>query len=130
MFRDFKNAVEDFLNDNREFCLDAFHGEFWGDYFEVDSIKFTKKKRGWGNTPDELVEDRQHFIFSDGTHVVCVDRYGGEGEGDRYDATWKWTNGENVVYTKFSGWYQSFDGSEYEEWYFVEPKQKTITEYV
>jgi hypothetical protein len=57
------------------------------------------------------------------------DNFGGEGCGDDYWSVYKFTNGTDVAYVKFQGWYQSYNGSEFSEWFFVEPKQQTITVY-
>lgn len=55
--------------------------------------------------------------------------HGGEGEGEDYWSVYKFTNGTDESYVKFQGWYQSFNGSEFTEWFFVEPKQKMVTVY-
>ena len=38
-------------------------------------------------------------------------------------------NHDEQYYIKFQGWYTSYAGAEYDNWSFVEPKQKTITVY-
>lgn len=61
-----------------------------------------------------------------------VDSYGGEEQGRDYYTVVKFTSKEfpgEEVFAKFQGWYESYNGSEYEEWFFVEPKQKVITVY-
>ena len=55
------------------------------------------------------------------------DSYGGEGQGDEYWSVYKFSLGEEVVYVKFDGWYASYNGSEFNEWFFVEPQEKVIT---
>lgn len=57
------------------------------------------------------------------------DSFGGEGMGDEYWSVYSFFRGEEKVYVKFNGWYQSYNGADYTEWLFVEPKQKTITVY-
>jgi len=59
-----------------------------------------------------------------------VDSFGGEGEGEMYWSVYKFTKGNDAVYVKFDGSYQSYNGSEYDEFYFVEPKEVTRIEYV
>jgi len=59
-----------------------------------------------------------------------VDSFGGEGEGERFWSVYKFTKGNESVYVKFDGSYQSYNGSEYDEFYFVEPKEVTRIEYV
>jgi hypothetical protein len=41
----------------------------------------------------------------------------------------KFKVGDESVYVKFSGWYASYDGSNYDEYSFVTPQQKLITVY-
>ena len=64
--------------------------------------------------------------------IACefVDHYGGEEQGRKYWSIYKFTRGEDTIYIKFSGWYASFVGSEYEEWAFVSPVEKTIIVYM
>ena len=57
------------------------------------------------------------------------DSFGGEGQGDDYWAVYSFTNGTDVVYVKFSGWYASYSGSEFTEWFFVEPKKVEVVQY-
>lgn len=55
--------------------------------------------------------------------------FGGEGQGEAYWSVYSITNGTDTVYVKFDGYYMSYDGSTYERWFFVEPKQVMVTEY-
>jgi len=65
-----------------------------------------------------------------GITYAHVDNYGGEGQGDEYWSVYEFTLGEDKIYVKFNGYYQSYNGSEYDEYFFVEPKEKVVTEYV
>lgn len=56
-----------------------------------------------------------------------VDEHGGENEGSDYYAIYYFK--DHDVYIKFSGWYASHVGSEYEEMNQVYPKQEVITNY-
>jgi hypothetical protein len=74
----------------------------------------------------------EHFQFLDfvcelGLTFEFEDRYGGEGQGDEYWSVYKFSLGEEVVYVKFDGWYASYNGSEFNEWFFVEPQEKVVT---
>ena len=62
-----------------------------------------------------------------GINFKHEDNFGGKGMGDDYWSVYSFFQGEEKVFVKFSGWYQSYNGSEYTDWFFVEPKQKTIT---
>jgi len=59
-----------------------------------------------------------------------MDSFGGEGEGEMYWVVYKFTKETEVVYVKFSGSYYSYSGSDYDEFFFVEPKEVTRIEYV
>jgi hypothetical protein len=59
----------------------------------------------------------------------CVADYGGEGMGDNYYSVYSFTKDNETVYVKFQGWYESYVGAGFSEWFFVEPKEKTITVY-
>jgi hypothetical protein len=56
-----------------------------------------------------------------------VDNYGGEDQGSDYWSVYSFTDGMQVVFIKFDGWYASYDGSTYEQFYEVKPVEKTIT---
>ena len=61
--------------------------------------------------------------------VVCQheNNYGGEGQGDDYWSVYSFTRGDEKIYVQFNGWYASYNGAEFTEWFFVEPKEKVIT---
>jgi hypothetical protein len=56
-----------------------------------------------------------------------VDNYGGEDQGSDYWSVYSFSDGMQVVFIKFDGWYASYDGSTYEEFYEVQAVEKTIT---
>lgn len=60
-----------------------------------------------------------------------VDSHGGEGEGEQYWSVYQFAdkNTEEQCWVKFDGWYQSYNGSEFTDWFFVTPKEKLITVY-
>ena len=64
-----------------------------------------------------------------GISLENVDQHGGEGEGDQYWSVYKFTKDGQDVFVKFNGWYQSFNGSEFTDWFFVEPKSRMVTFY-
>lgn len=77
--------------------------------------------------------DEDAIFFNDakenGIEWESVDSHGGEGKGDEYWNVVKFTSGDAIAYVQFDGWYQSYNGSEYDEWFFVEPKEVTVTRY-
>lgn len=69
-------------------------------------------------------------LTSNGISCELVAEHGGEEQGRDYWGVYKFTQGKDVVYVKFSGWYASFVGSEYEQWEFVTPTEKVVTVYM
>ena len=100
----FKQLVTKYLNDNREICEELmYEGGYTKDWTKEDVFEY----KG-------------------------VDSHGGEGEGSDFYGVILIRNPDNhdeQYYIKFQGWYASYDGAEFTDWSFVEPKQKTITVY-
>ena len=103
---DFKQQVTEYLNSNREVCEEImYEGGYVKDWPQDDNDPFEYKG---------------------------VDSYGGEGQGSNFYSVILIRNPVNhdeQYYVKFQGWYASYNGAEYQDWSFVEPKQKTITVY-
>ena len=68
-------------------------------------------------------------LIGKGITFENVDSYGGEGKGEDYWSVYKFTLDNEVCWIKFDGWYSSYNGSEYSEFFFVEPKEVVVTEY-
>lgn len=58
-----------------------------------------------------------------------MDNHGGEGEGEDYWSVYKFTSGTDEVYVQFQGWYASYNGSEFTEFFFVTPREVKVTQY-
>lgn len=102
----FKQLVTEYLNSNRVVCEELMHEGGYVEDWESDSLPFEYKG---------------------------VDSYGGEDQGSYFYSVMLIRNPNNhdeQYYIKFQGWYTSYVGAEYDNWYFVEPKQKTITVYI
>lgn len=77
-------------------------------------------------------DDEEEFINTVDGHKIkfkLEDNYGGEGQGEQYWSVYSFEKDGKKVYVRFNGWYASYVGSEFVDWAFVEPKQKTITVY-
>lgn len=61
--------------------------------------------------------------------VEQVQQFGGEGEGDQFWVVFSFTKDGETKYVKFYGWYESYNGTEYEGYKFVTPQEKVITVY-
>lgn len=78
---------------------------------------------------DGFGEDETNFTIL-GT-MIEVEQVGGEGEGDTWYSV-KYFQ-DHDVYIKVSGWYQSYNGTEFNDWSDackeVRPQEKTVTVY-
>jgi hypothetical protein len=75
---------------------------------------------------DSVVEFKRQLTESN-IRFELADRYGGEDQGSDYWSVYSFTDGMQVVFIEFQGWYASYEGSTYEEFYEVKPVEKTIT---
>lgn len=77
----------------------------------------------------EEIADFRKKLSDVGIRFEHVDNYGGEEQGRDYWSIYAFHDEAHVVYVKFDGWYASYHGSEYEEWFFVEPRQVQVTQF-
>jgi hypothetical protein len=113
MSNKFIDQISELLAETDTEVKDEFHGgEFDSTCYDWDyeSVKEFKK---------QLAENKIGFKLED--------RYGGEDQGSDYWSVYSFSDGMQVVFIKFNGWYASYDGSTYEEFYEVKPVEKTIT---
>lgn len=114
----FKNQVTDLLKNANYSVINQF---FWSeikDYLE--------------DKDEEGVVEFLEALETSGIAFEFCDNYGGEGQGDDYWSVYKFNNestGE-FCHVQFDGSYYSYNGSDYDSWFFVEPKQVTVTQYV
>ena len=74
-------------------------------------------------------EDTYNALQEAGITAKCIDSYGGEGKGEDCWTVYEFYNGNESVYVQFDGWYASYNGSEFNEWFFVEPKEVKVVEF-
>ena len=110
-----KEFVENLLRD------EAYDGVIYESLFHSE---YNSESGEWDS--DEEKEFRAALADSG---IVCQheDNYGGEGQGDDYWSVYSFTRGDEKIYVQFNGWYASYHGAEFTEWFFVAPKQKVIT---
>lgn len=88
----------------------------------------------------EQLSDYEKEAFMDGygpeklfdnelINVNEVDRYGGEDQGSEYWSVYSFSKGGEKFFVKFYGWYASHNGSEYQGYKFVTPKEETVIVY-
>lgn len=80
----------------------------------------------WDWDSEEITEFRK-VLEDAGIAFEEVDRYGGEDQGSDYWSVYSFTDGMEVVFIQFQGWYASYEGSTYHEFYEVQPVEKIIT---
>lgn len=110
----------------KQFVENLLRDEAYGDLIH-DSLfhsEYNSEPNKWDS--DEVKEFRVTLTEAG---IVCnyEDNYGGEGQGDDYWSVYSFTRGDEKVYVKFDGWYASYNGAEFTDWFFVEPKEKVIT---
>lgn len=75
-------------------------------------------------------DNADQYLLDNNITVEYVDNYGGEEMGRDYWSVYSFAKDGETVYVQFDGWYESYNGSEYEEWFFVEPKPVQKIEFV
>jgi ABC-type glycerol-3-phosphate transport system substrate-binding protein len=95
---------------------DAFHG---GDVMD--------KPYTWDE--DSVIEFKKQLNEAK-INFKLEDRYGGEDQGNDYWSVYSFTDGMQVVFIKFDGYYASYDGSTFEEFYEVKAVEYTSTMFV
>lgn len=108
-----------FVNELLEVELSDYHSAMFSGDFSFIKTKWTSKEA----LEVQSILEQQDIV------VTTADEYGGEGMGEEYWTIYKFSRGNEEVYVKFDGSYQSYDGSTYDSWFFVTPKQVTVTQY-
>jgi hypothetical protein len=108
-----KDKIVGLLTEAGQTVLNNFHdGEFQTEEYSWD---------------DEDTTDFRNLLVENKITFENVDRYGGEDQGYDYWSVYSFSDGAEVVFIKFDGWYASYDGSTYERFYEVQAVEKTIT---
>ena len=109
--------------------LEAEYSE--GDYGSITKAMFKsdypKEDSKWNLEFENEVLAKAKELY---LKIEHVDNFGGEGCGDQYWSVYSFTKDNQTVYVKFDGWYASHYGSEFTEWFFVKPKQVTVTQFI
>lgn len=79
--------------------------------------------------PDEDHDNFLNELKENNIKFTHMDNHGGEGEGEDYWSVYKFTSGADEVFVQFDGYYMSYDGSTFNEWFFVTPKEVMVTQY-
>jgi hypothetical protein len=104
LYLEIKNILD---SDNKKDVINKF---FWGAYLyrakEIPEL-------------EELIN----------ASFKIVDSYGGEDQGIEYWKVYKFTRDQETCYIKFDGSYVSYDGSTFDRFYEVEPREVKVTVY-
>jgi hypothetical protein len=119
-----KQATVVSLQDKVQVLLDTAGSEVLETFFGSDTPEINKWTKEGSET--EVFVNTAKGLNIDYEHV---DNHGGEGKGEDYWSVHKFTHGTESVYVKFSGSYQSYDGSDYDEWFFVVPKTVEVVQF-
>lgn len=76
-----------------------------------------------------ISEDLKNSLEALSINYEEEEAYGGEDCGSEYYFIYSFTRGDEKVYCKWEGYYQSYVGSEFESWYFVEPFPTQVIEF-
>jgi len=118
------------MSDLRERIKVAVNGESENNGSAPESLMHGENPWSTWNWSEKTGETGDHNAsFAEDVTQEMVENYGGEDCGSEYYTVWKFTSGEETVYARFDGWYQSYNGADYSDWKFVEPVVKTVTVY-
>ena len=116
---DFKQEIKELLNSADSEVLDMFfHSTVESAQDGFDSAYSYETDGGFFG---DLIGKEIEFSH--------IENHGGEGMGEEYWSVYKFTKVGEELYVQFNGWYQSFNGSEFTEWFFVKPKQVMVTQF-
>lgn len=103
-------------------------GFFQGyDFFPADEDSYGE----YSDSDSSYEEERTELDLSNmnGWKAECVEEVGGEGQGDAFYRVWKFTKGSQQIFVQFDGYYESYSGSEFNEFFVVTPLEKMVTVY-
>jgi hypothetical protein len=71
------------------------------------------------------------IIQPEGYTIEEEEQFGGEGQGDNYFivVSIKENNSGEKIYVRFNGYYDSWNGTEWDGWDFVKPIEVTVTKW-
>jgi hypothetical protein len=78
-----------------------------------------------------IEKETEKALLNTKLEYAYVDGYGGEGQGEDYWHVYKFTDVETKesCLVKFDGSYYSYNGSSFDRWFFVEPREVVVTQF-
>lgn len=95
-----------------------------GYFFQGEANTNSDKSRYWDG-----VKEFNGILQSHKINFERKEKFGGEGEGEDYYSVYRFFTDTDECYIKFSGWYQSYSGSDYSEFFVVKPVERMVTFY-
>lgn len=120
MTQDTEKTFKEFLKELLDGGEDMVSDSLFHSYFDTEISKYDH---------EDAVKFKQALIDNKVT-VEHLDNFGGEGCGDDYYSVYSFTKQDETLVVKFQGWYQSYNGSEFTEWFFARATPKTGFDYV
>jgi hypothetical protein len=117
--KDLKTLVQEFLDFEYQNGCENLRRQMF-------NSEYPKEGSRWNGDFEIEVLNKEKEL---GLEVKYENSYGGEGQDEEYWSVYSFTNGSETVFVKFDGSYYSYNGSEYDDYYFVEPKQVMVTRY-
>lgn len=90
-----------------------------GQYVTRRELFYSEFNQEFSKWDDEATAQFKTLLFNNELTVENVDSFGGEGMGDQYWSVYKFIKGDDVCYVKFDGYYASYSGAEFDEWFFA-----------
>lgn len=112
-------ALKELLKELLDGADSDITNQFFGSEFNLEIDEYD----------EESTVEFKKILVDNKVIVEFEDNHGGEGEGDDFWTVYSFTLDTEKVFVQFDGWYASYNGSEYSEWFFVQPKEVMVTQY-
>lgn len=125
-----KQKLKDAFTDDEK-NDEALHGSLFYDP-EHRKREYNKETRKWvyADHTVEIWGSYGKYLHNEGIEYKLAKEFGGEDQGSDYYTVYEFRKGGEVVYVKFYGYYQSYNGAEYMGWEFVKPVEMKVTKYL
>jgi hypothetical protein len=127
----FKTELEELLNNADQSIINEF---FNSEFLDEPNKWVLDEPNKWVlDEPNkwDSVEVNNFHVLLENSGITTTHEYneGGEGQGEEYWSVYKFTKGTEELLVKFDGSYQSYNGCEFDSWFFVTPKLVQVTQY-
>lgn len=110
-----KDKIENLLNNqSRDVMTSFFDSEFAESFYS------------WEH---QDIKNFRNLLNSENITFKHITNHGGEDEGSDFWSVYSFTDGTDIVFIKFEGWYASYAGSTYHSFFEVKPVEKMAVFY-